>query len=132
MSVPSSIRLHSPIKPDGYDYGGGYELMKRRPPSRGVGNPGVEWNIAKRPSSSGPRLNLRWTPAPVVLAPRDSGNCIRALVYSYFTTVTARGPPRLDNALNRLGVPLGCLEALYPKIKIPKDPQKDRPPNPKP
>ena len=75
---------------------------------------------------------LGGTPHPVVLAPRDSGNCIRALVYSYFTTVTARGPPRLNHALNRLGVSLGCLEALYPKIKIPKDPQKDRPPNPKP
>ena len=37
------------------------------------------------------RYSLRWTPHPVIVTIRDHKGCIRALLYSYFTTITGLG-----------------------------------------
>ena len=34
---------------------------------------------------------LRWTPHPVIVTTRDNKDCIRVLVYSYYTTITGWG-----------------------------------------
>ena len=35
----------------------------------------------------GLNVDLRWTPHPVIVAIRNSKDCIRILLYSYYTTI---------------------------------------------
>ena len=37
------------------------------------------------------RVEIRRTPHPVIVAVRDTSNCIRVLLYSYYTTITGWG-----------------------------------------
>ena len=41
------------------------------------------------------QLYLRWPPEPVIVAMGHNGDHIRALLYSSYTTITGRGPPKL-------------------------------------
>ena len=36
-------------------------------------------------------LDLRWTPHPVIVTIMDNRDCIRVLVYPYYTTITGWG-----------------------------------------
>ena len=38
-----------------------------------------------------PGASFKWTPHPVIVTRRDNRDCIRVLLYSYYTTITGWG-----------------------------------------
>ena len=55
---------------------------------------GVQFRLRNRGAEPQTRIlveSFRWTPHPVIVTIRDNRDCIRVLLYSYYTTITGWG-----------------------------------------